>query len=267
MMLPRTGSRSLKAATRLSQLSSTFRAFSTSTAMSDITLYSWPTPNGIKASITLEELGLSYKTVPIDISTNIQKENWFLKINPNGRIPAITDNSQRVFESGSVMLYLVDKYDTDRKISYAPGTPEYIEQLSWLMFQMGGLGPMQGQANHFRLFAGARSDYGIKRYIDETKRLYAVLESRLKESRYLAGDKYTIADIANFSWVRSGPGALEIDLAEFPAVKKWVDEIEKRGAVQKGAYIPDSGRTDAERNESFKNSRARIDAMENSDKH
>lgn len=89
----------------------------------------------------------------------------------------------------------------------------------------------------------------------------------MKESRYLAGDKYTIADIANFSWVRSGPGALEIDLAEFPAVKKWVDEIEKRGAVQKGAYIPDSGRTDVERSESFKNSRARIDAMDNSDKH
>jgi glutathione S-transferase len=103
--------------------------------------------------------------------------------------------------------------------------------------------------------------------MDETKRLYSVLESRLQESPYLAGGKYTIADIANFSWVRSAPGALEIDLAEFPAVKKWVDEIEKRGAVRKGAYIPDTGRTDAERNEGFKNSRARIDAMENSDKH
>ncbi|KAJ5918823.1 hypothetical protein N7454_009967 [Penicillium verhagenii] len=234
---------------------------------SNITLYSWPTPNGIKASITLEELGLAYKTVPIDISTNIQKEDWFLKINPNGRIPAITDGSQRVFESGSVMLYLADKYDTDRKISYAPGTPEHIEQLSWIMFQMGGLGPMQGQANHFRLFAGARSDYGIKRYIDETKRLYSVLEIRLKESPYLAGDKYTIADIANFSWVRAGPDALEIDLAEFPAVRKWVENIAKRSAVLKGAYIPDTGRTDAERSEGFKKSRARIDAMTNSDQH
>ncbi|KAJ6093287.1 hypothetical protein N7486_008576 [Penicillium sp. IBT 16267x] len=235
--------------------------------MSDIILYSWPTPNGIKASITLEELGLPYKTVPIDISTNIQKEDWFLKINPNGRIPAITDNSQRVFESGSIMLYLAEKYDTDRKISYAPGTPEYIEQLSWLMFQMGGIGPMQGQANHFRLFAGVRSDYGIKRYMDETKRLYSVLESRLQESPYLAGDKYTIADIANFSWVRSAPVALGIDLAEFPAVKKWVDEIGKRGAVLKGAHIPDTGRTEADMKEMFKNFRARIDAMTNSDQH
>lgn len=130
---------------------------------SNLTLYSWPTPNGIKASITLEELGLPYNLEKIDITTNVQKEEygiyhslpetallttlpnrWFLKINPNGRIPALTDGSQRVFESGSIMLYLADKYDTDRKISYAPGTPEYIEQVSWLMFQMGGLGPMQG---------------------------------------------------------------------------------------------------------------------------
>ncbi|KAJ5390554.1 uncharacterized protein N7496_001622 [Penicillium cataractarum] len=234
---------------------------------SNITLYSWTTPNGIKASITLEELGLPYKIEPIDISTNIQKEDWFLKINPNGRIPALTDGSQRVFESGSIMLYLADKYDTERKISYAPGTPEYIEQLSWVMFQMGGLGPMQGQANHFRLFAGVRSDYGIKRYTDETKRLYSVLDSRLKESPYLAGSKYTIADIANYSWVRSGPGALEIDLSEFPALKKWADEIGQRAAVQKGADVPHTGRTDADRAEFFKSARARIDGMDNSDKH
>ncbi|EPS29865.1 hypothetical protein PDE_04815 [Penicillium oxalicum 114-2] len=234
---------------------------------SNITLYTWPTPNGVKASITLEELGLPYKTEGIDITSNRQKEDWFLKINPNGRIPAITDGSQRVFESGSIMLYLADKYDTDRKISYAPGTPEYIEQVSWLMFQMGGLGPMQGQANHFRLFAGAHSDYGIKRYIDETKRLYSVLESRLKESPYLAGSKYTIADIANFSWVRSGPGALEIDLSEFPALKKWVDEIEQRPAVQKGLDVPHTGSTAEDREKFFKNARAKIDSMTNSDKH
>ena len=129
--------------------------------MAPITLYSWPTPNGIKASITLEELGLEYKTEPINISTNVQKEeyalyvasigialtlgnSWFLKINPNGRIPALVDGTQRVFESGAIMLYLTDKYDSERKISYAPGSPEYTEELSWLMFQMGGLGPMQG---------------------------------------------------------------------------------------------------------------------------
>ncbi|OQE28268.1 hypothetical protein PENSTE_c003G04406 [Penicillium steckii] len=255
---------SFKAASRLARFSSTIAPYSTMS--SNITLYSWPTPNGVKASITLEELGLSYKTVPIDISSNIQKEEWFLKINPNGRIPAIQDGSQRVFESGSIMLYLADKYDTDRKISYAPGSPEYIEQVSWLMFQMGGLGPMQGQANHFRLFAGVRSDYGIKRYIDETKRLYEVLESRLKESPYLAGEKYTIADIANYSWVRSGPGLLEIDLSEFPSLKKWIDEISKRSAVTKGLDTPSTGKTEEERNAFFKSARARIDGMTNSDK-
>lgn len=182
------------------------------------------------------------------------------------------------------MIYLADKYDTDRKISYAPGTPEHVEQLSWLMFQMGGLGPMQGtshrqakpfpdsnhptgQANHFRLFAGVRSDYGIKRYTDETKRLYSVLESRLQESPYLAGSKYTIADIANYTWVRSGPNALEIDLSEFPALMKWVDEIGKRAAVQKGLDVPSTGRTEEQRNEFFRNARAKIDAMSNTDKH
>lgn len=217
-------------------------------------------------------------------SRTLTPNSWFLKINPNGRIPAITDGSQRVFESGAIMIYLADKYDTDRKISYAPGTPEHIEQLSWLMFQMGGLGPMQGtflkqaslflktnhstgQANHFRLFAGVRSDYGIKRYIDETKRLYSVLESRLQESPYLAGSKYTIADIANFSWVRGAPESLEIDLSEFPALKKWVDEIGKRAAVQKGLDVPSTGFTAEQRNEFFRNARAKIDAMSNTDKH
>ncbi|KAJ5294583.1 hypothetical protein N7508_009404 [Penicillium antarcticum] len=234
---------------------------------SNITLYTWPTPNGVKASITLEELGIPYKTEGINISTNIQKEDWFLKINPNGRIPAMLDGSQRVFESGAIMTYLVDKYDTDRKISYAPGTPEHVEQTSWLMFQMGGLGPMQGQANHFRLFAGARSDYGINRYIEETKRLYSVLESRLQESPYLAGEKYTIADIANFSWVRGAPISLEIDLSEFPALKKWVDEINERAAVQKGLDVPSTGRTPEQMAEMFKNCRAKIDGMTNSDKH
>lgn len=124
-----------------------------------------------------------------------------------------------------------------------------------------------GQANHFRLYASARSDYGIKRYMDETKRLYSVLESRLKESPYLAGSKYTIADIASYSWVRSGPLALEIDLAPWPALKKWVDEIEKRDAVKKGLDVPKTSITPEQKIEKYKQSRARIDAMTNSDKH
>ncbi|KAE8407800.1 glutathione S-transferase [Aspergillus pseudonomiae] len=233
---------------------------------SDITLYTWSTANGIKASITLEELGLHYKIKPIDIGAGVQKEEWFLKINPNGRIPALTDGSQRVFESGSIMLYLADKYDTERKISYAPGTPEYIEQVSWLMFQIGGIGPMQGQANHFRLVANVRSDHAIKRFMDETKRLYSVLESRLTESPYLAGSKYTIADIASYTWVRRGPALLEIDLSEFPAVKRWVDEIGKRAAVQKGVDVPHVDRTN-EQMGVFQSARAKIDAMVNSDTH
>ncbi|KAJ5208889.1 hypothetical protein N7449_003268 [Penicillium cf. viridicatum] len=236
---------------------------------SNITLYTWATANGIKVSITLEELGLSYKTEGIDInsSSNPQKEKWFLKINPNGRIPALLDGSQRVFESGAIMTYLVDKYDTDRKISYAPGTPEHVEQISWLMFQMAGLGPMQGQANHFRLFANTRSDYAIQRYVNETRRLYSVLESRLKESPYLAGEKYTIADIASFSWVRSAPVSLEIDMSEFPALKKWVEEIDKRAAVQKGVDVPHSTGTPEQKAENFRNFRAKIDVMTTSDQH
>lgn len=125
----------------------------------------------------------------------------------------------------------------------------------------------KGQANHFRLYAGARSDYGIKRYIDETKRLYSVLESRLQETPYLAGSKYTIADIANYSWVRSAPTALEIDISEWPALKKWAAEIEKRPAVKEGANVPKTDTTPEQKVERYKNSRARIDGMTNTDKH
>jgi len=114
--------------------------------MADIKLYTWLTPNGIKVSIALEELSLSYETIPIDISTNAQKQPSFLAVNPNGRIPAIVDKSQRVFESGAILLFLVEKYDREGVISYTPGTAEYYEQLSWIMFQMGGLGPMQGKS-------------------------------------------------------------------------------------------------------------------------
>ncbi|KAF9886868.1 hypothetical protein FE257_010991 [Aspergillus nanangensis] len=223
----------------------------------DITLYSEPTPNGVKVSIVLEELGLPYKAQSINLTKDEQKEEWFLKINPNGRIPAITDGKLRVFESAAIMLYLADKYDTDRKISYSPETPQYCEQLSWLMWQMAGLGPnqgsflpldiasqvvlipddMTGQANHFLIFAPVRSDWAIKRFKDETKRLYSVLDARLQESPYLAGDKYTIADIASFAWVRR-VDVMDLDIAEWPALKKWCDGIEQREAVQKGLSVP-----------------------------
>ncbi|KAJ5768709.1 hypothetical protein N7520_003268 [Penicillium odoratum] len=204
-----------------------------------ITLYTSATPNGFKISITLEELGLSYKARPVDLPSQEQKEEWFLKINPNGRLPAITDGETRVFESGAIMLYIVEKYDTERKISYAPGdTPGYSDQLSWLMWQMGGLGPMQGQAHHFTGFAPVRSDWGIQRYIDETKRLYATLNTRLTESPYVAGEKFTIADIASFCWVRASPNMLGFDLDDWPAIREWYDSILARETVKKALKVP-----------------------------
>ena len=238
------------------------------TAMaSNIKLYTFGTPNGHKASVVLEELGLKYTTEAINIgdSSNPQKSPDFLKVNPNGRIPAITDGELRVFETGAIMLYLCDKYDSDHKISFARGTDDYYESLSWLMWQMGGLGPMQGQANHFRLMAGAKSDYAIKRYIDETKRLLSVLESQLSKTSYLVADKYSIADIASFCWARMA-GHLEIDLGQFPGVKAWVDRIESRDAVQRGLDVPNK-RDQAKVNEMFANMRKKVDAMTNTDKH
>ncbi|KAJ6150177.1 hypothetical protein N7471_001376 [Penicillium samsonianum] len=212
-----------------------------------ITLYTSATPNGFKISITLEELGLSYKTRPVDLQSNEQKEEWFLKFNPNGRLPAITDGETRVFESGAIMLYLVEKYDTERKISYAPeDTPGYSEQLSWLMWQMAGLGPMQGQAHHFTGFAPVRSDWGIQRYVDETKRLYMVLNTRLGELPYVAGQKFTIADIASFCWVRASPNILGFSLDDWPAIRKWYDLILARETVQKALKIPEPKMTEAQ---------------------
>ena len=173
-----------------------------------IQLLTWGTPNGHKVSILLEELGLKYETKAIDISKNVQKEDWFLKINPNGRIPAIVDRSNNnfpVFESGAIMLYLVEKYDKDHKLSYPQGSDQYWQTVSWLFFQNAGVGPMQGQANHFFRYAPEKIPYAIKRYHDETVRLYGVLEIQLSgkytgvQKEYLAGDgkgKYTWADMS-----------------------------------------------------------------------
>ncbi|KAK9239939.1 glutathione S-transferase [Lipomyces kononenkoae] len=233
---------------------------------SDITLYTYGTPNGHKASVVLEELNIPYKTETVDIMTNAQKEPWFLDINPNGRIPALKDGNLRVFETGAIMLYLTDKYDKDYKISYPHGSADYYEMLSWLMFQMGGVGPMQGQAHHFVAMAKARSDYAIERYATETKRLYSVLESRLSSHDWLAGDKYTLADVANFTWVKSSPVILEFDLSEWPGVQKWVERISEREGVKKGLNVPPSTRTPDQTKELFASMRAKVAAMENTDK-
>ncbi|EGP92274.1 unnamed protein product [Zymoseptoria tritici ST99CH_1A5] len=212
---------------------------------SNIHLYTTQTPNGIKVSITLEELGLKYEHTKIDISKNTQKEPWFLEINPNGRIPAVTDTFTdgkpiRLFESGSIMQYLVDRYDTEYKISYPKGTREYIEMTNWLFFQNASQGPMQGQANHFFRYAPEKIEYGINRYQNETRRLYGVLDKHLSDtgSKFLVGDKLTIADIAHWGWISAGPWA-GIDTSEFPTLEAWEKRVYEREAVQKGADVPE----------------------------
>jgi len=211
---------------------------------SDIHLYTAQTPNGIKVSMLLEELGVPYKVTAIELSKNTQKEDWFLEINPNGRIPALTDtfidgSPIRLFESASIMQYLVDRYDTDHKVSYPRGSREDYEVNNWLFWQMGGLGPMQGQANHFTRYAPEKIQYGINRYQNETRRLYGVLEKQLSKSTsgYLVGDKCTVADIACWGWVASGPWA-GVRLDEFPHLKAWVNKILSRPGCEKGRHVP-----------------------------
>lgn len=210
-----------------------------------ITLYTLGTPNGVKISVALSVLGVPYKSYLIDISTNIQKEPWFLEhVNPNGRIPGIIDTTEgkpvRVFESGAILIYLADKYDKNYKISYPHGTPEYYETLEWLFFQNAGVGPMQGQANHFKVFAPEKIPYGIKRYTDETRRLYSVLETRLKDNKsgFLVGDHVSIADFSTVGWV-AGSYSLEIDLkSEFPKLHAWVERIIKLPGAVEGFNTP-----------------------------
>jgi glutathione S-transferase len=202
-----------------------------------ITLYTAPTPNGHKASITLEELGLPYKVVGIDLGKGVQKEPWFLAINPNGRIPAIVDGDAGdfpVFESGAIMLYLCEKEGSGRLLPKDPKARSRVIQ--WLMFQMGGVGPMQGQANVFFRYFPEKIPAAISRYQNETKRLYTVLDTQLAQHEWLAGD-YSLADIANYSWVRiHGWAGVEID--DLANVRRWVDAITARPAVQRGLAVP-----------------------------
>jgi glutathione S-transferase len=211
----------------------------------DITLYTDQTPNGVKIPIALELLGLPYKVVQIDISTNKQKEPCFLEINPNGRIPAMTDSfygggTIRLFESGSILQYLVDEYDKDHEISFVRGTKEYYETNNWLFFQNAGVGPMQGQANHFVRYAAEKIEYGIKRYVNETRRLYSVLEEHFKNSKsqYLVDNRITIADVTHIGWVLWA-GWAGVDIDEFPLLKAWRDRMMENPAVRKGNDVPE----------------------------
>jgi glutathione S-transferase len=207
-----------------------------------IELLTSATPNGQKISIFLCELNIPYKLTPIDLGADEQKAPSFLKVNPNGRIPAITDHSRNdfpVFESGAIFLYLAEHYDKDFQFSFSDAD-ERSEMIQWLFFQNAGVGPMQGQANHFFRYAPEKIEYGIKRYQNETKRLYSVLDSRLEGRDFLAGKgrgKYSVADISTFTWVRWAPWA-GIDLGEFPRLKKWAEGIEGREKVKEGLKVP-----------------------------
>jgi GST-like protein len=197
-----------------------------------ITLYTAATPNGFKASIMLEECGLPYEVRALSFAKMEQKEPWFLAINPNGRIPAITDDGFPVFESGAILIYLAEKTG-----KFLPKDVQGRSRaLQWLMFQMGGVGPMQGQAGVFLRYAPERIPYAIERYQRETRRLYEVLNGQLAKSEFLAGD-YSIADIATWPWVRVHKSA-EVSLDGLPHLARWVDAVAARPAVQRGIAVP-----------------------------
>jgi glutathione S-transferase len=202
-----------------------------------IELFTAATPNGWKASITLEELGIEYRVRRIVFDKQEQKEPWFLKINPNGRIPAIVDHGNggfAVFESGAIMIYLAEQVGALLPAD-VKGRSLVIQ---WLMFQMGGIGPMMGQANVFYRYAPEKIPYAIERYQREVRRLLEVLDSRLADNEYLAGD-YSIADIANWSWVRGHKwSGVEIDGLDH--VQRWLDVIAQRPAVQRGKDVPEA---------------------------
>ena len=202
-----------------------------------IDAYSWPTPNGHKVHIMLEECALPYRVHAVDISAGDQFKPEFLRISPNNRIPAIVDSEGpdgkpiSMFESGAILLYLAGKTG---KFLPADVRGKFVA-LEWLMFQMGGVGPMFGQAHHFRIYAPEKIEYAINRYTNEAKRLYGVMDKRLSKMPYFAGD-YGIADIAIFPWTRSHERQ-GVDLADYPNVKRWFDAIAARPAVQRGVNV------------------------------
>ena len=203
-----------------------------------IDVFSWPTPNGHKIHIMLEECGLPYRAIPVNIGAGDQFKPEFLAISPNNKIPAITDldgpdgRPISLFESGAILVYLAAK--TGRFLP--AGDLEKFQVLQWLMFQMGGVGPMLGQAHHFRIYAPEKIEYAVNRYSNEAKRLYGVIDKRLSHSPWLGGREYSIADIATFPWLRSWENQ-GIVLADYPHLKAWFDRIAERPAVQRGVKV------------------------------
>jgi GST-like protein len=203
-----------------------------------IDVYSWATPNGHKVHIMLEECGLPYRAHAVDIGAGDQFNPEFLAISPNNKIPAIVDaegpdgKPMSLFESGAILVYLASKIgkflgNTDR---------EKFNTLQWVMFQMGSVGPMLGQAHHFRAYAPEKIEYAINRYTNETKRLYGVIDKQLSKSAYLGGEEYSIADMATFPWLRSWQNQ-GIDWADYPHAKRWFDKISERPAVKRGVEV------------------------------
>lgn len=207
-----------------------------------ITLYTWGTPNGRKVSIMLEECGLNYRVKTVDITQGEQSQPQFVAINPNSKIPAVVDPDGpdgaaiTLFESGAILLYLAEK--TGRFLP--PSARGKYEALQWLMFQMGGVGPMFGQTHHFLRFAPEPLPYAILRYGAETARLYGVLDRRLAQAEYLAGE-YSIADMATYPWVARHDWQ-KIDLADYANVARWYAAIGERAAVQRGMAVPGAAR-------------------------
>ncbi len=207
-----------------------------------IKVYSWPTPNGHKVHVMLEECGLrlgrDWEAIPVNIGTGEQFRPEFLKISPNNKIPALVDPNGpdgkpiSVFESGAILLYLAAKTG-----KFLPTSDrQKFEVLQWLMFQMGGVGPMLGQNHHFRLYAPEKIEYAINRYTNEAKRIYSVIDKQLASNKFVAGNQYTIADMAIFPWLRNWANQ-GIVLTDYPHLKTWFDKLAERPAVQRGVQV------------------------------
>ncbi len=205
-----------------------------------IDLYTWATPNGRKVSIMLEELGLDYNVHEISLAKGEQHTPEFLAVSPNNKIPGIVDadgpgaKPLPMFETGAILIYLAEKTESEL---YPKDFEKRMVTLQWLMWQMGGVGPMFGQAHHFMFNPSEVVPYGQERYHKEVKRLYKVMNTRMEDNRYLAGDDYSVADIATFPWVDRFRRH-QVDLAEFPNVKRWHEELWQRPAVKKGMEVP-----------------------------
>ncbi len=223
-----------------------------------IELFTAATPNGWKISIALEEMQLPYTVRLLTLSKLEQKEEWFLKINPNGRIPAIIDHANgdfAVFESGAILIYLAETYGERSPVRLLPTEPKARSRvLQWLMFQMAGVGPMMGQANVFFRYAPEKIPYAIERYQREVRRLFEVMERQLAANEYIAGGDYSIADIALWSWV-AGYGWSGVSVDGLPQLKRWMDLVGTRPAAQKGRNIPPPADTNTDKANTIESAR------------